>query len=73
MSLEQNDMTTQEQEQEQAPPAPDDDPMPTPPEPPDPDACCHSGCAYCVEDLYSEERARYFAALTAWQQRHPAK
>ncbi|MBA5688001.1 oxidoreductase-like domain-containing protein [Rugamonas apoptosis] len=53
-------------------PAPDD-PMPEAPEPPDPNACCHSGCAYCVEDLYAEERARYLAALAAWHLRHPAK
>lgn len=48
-----------------------DDPMPVAPEPPDPNACCHNGCAHCVEDLYAEERATYFAALAAWQQRHP--
>jgi hypothetical protein len=47
--------------------------MPVAPEPPDPNACCHSGCAHCVEDLYAEERAAYFAALAAWQQRHQAR
>ncbi|HJV00793.1 MAG TPA: oxidoreductase-like domain-containing protein [Burkholderiaceae bacterium] len=65
-------MTEQATMTEPAPAAPDDDPMPVAPEPPDPNACCHSGCAYCVEDLYAEERAAYFAALAAWQQRHPA-
>ena len=58
---------------QQQPPDLADDPMPVAPEPPDPNACCHSGCAHCVEDLYAEERAAYFAALAAWQQRHPAK
>jgi hypothetical protein len=58
---------------EQAAPAPDDDPMPVAPEAPDPNACCHSGCAYCVEDVYAEERAAYFAALAAWQQRQAAR
>lgn len=63
-------MTMQQQQQPQDLA---DDPMPVAPEPPDPNACCHSGCAYCVEDVYAEERAAYFAALAAWQQRHPAK
>ncbi|MYM37212.1 oxidoreductase-like protein [Duganella sp. FT94W] len=48
-----------------------DDPQPQPPEPPAPGDCCHSGCAYCVDDLYQDELDRYRAALQAWQARHP--
>ena len=52
--------------------APDDDPMPVAPTPPEADACCHSGCTWCVQDLYQDELERYRAALAAWQARHPA-
>ncbi len=48
-----------------------DDPKPQPPTPPDPRDCCHSGCTYCVDDMYQEELERYRAALAAWQTRHP--
>ena len=46
-----------------------DDPRPTPPVPPDDGACCGSGCDPCVYDLFDAERARYFAALRAWEER----
>jgi len=45
------------------------DPPPEPPVPPDDNACCNSGCAYCILDMYQEELATYRAALHAWQQR----
>jgi hypothetical protein len=48
-----------------------DDPKPQPPTPPEPGDCCHSGCTYCVDDLYQEELDRYREALKAWQARHP--
>jgi hypothetical protein len=47
-----------------------DDPMPVPPQPPQPGDCCHSGCTFCVEDMYQDELERYRAALAAWRQRH---
>jgi hypothetical protein len=50
-------------------PAPD--PMPQPPHRPEPDACCGSGCAVCVFDLYELELDRYREALSAWRERHP--
>jgi len=50
--------------------APDDDPMPQPPQPPAPGDCCHSGCTFCVEDMYQDELERYRAALKAWRERH---
>ena len=49
----------------------DDDPPPQPPPAPDDDACCGNGCDPCIFDLYEAERARYFAALRAWQARQP--
>jgi hypothetical protein len=49
----------------------DDDPKPVPPQPPEPGDCCHSGCTFCVEDMYQDELERYQAALKAWQERHP--
>ncbi|MQA39856.1 oxidoreductase-like domain-containing protein [Rugamonas aquatica] len=48
-----------------------DDPKPQPPQPPQPGDCCHSGCTFCVEDMYQDELDRYRAALKAWQERHP--
>lgn len=52
-------------------PDPDSDPRPQPPASPEADACCHSGCNYCVEDLYQQELDEYRVALREWQQRHP--
>ena len=48
----------------------DNDPKPEPPTPPAPGDCCHSGCTWCVEDLYQEAPERYQAALKAWEARH---
>nr|WP_315255764.1 oxidoreductase-like domain-containing protein [uncultured Duganella sp.] len=48
-----------------------DDPKPQAPEPPAPGDCCHSGCTYCVEDLYQEELDRYREALKMWEARNP--
>ncbi|GJJ01068.1 hypothetical protein RugamoR64_16060 [Duganella rhizosphaerae] len=48
-----------------------DDPLPLPPPPPQPGDCCHSGCTFCVEDMYQDELERYRAALKAWRERHP--
>jgi hypothetical protein len=45
--------------------------MPQPPHRPAPDACCGSGCALCVFDLYELELDRYRQALGAWRERHP--
>lgn len=47
------------------------DPMPVEPRRPASDECCHSGCAYCVEDQYLDELARYRGVLQAWRARHP--
>jgi hypothetical protein len=49
----------------------DTDPRPEAPEPPQPGDCCHSGCAYCVEDLYTEALYKYREELAAWLARHP--
>ncbi len=46
------------------------DPMPQAPTPPEPGDCCHSGCTYCVDDLYQEELDRYREALKAWHERN---
>ncbi len=48
-----------------------DDPPPQPPVMPDLDDCCGQGCDPCVFDVYDARRARYLAALKAWQERHP--
>lgn len=47
------------------------DPRPESPEPPQPEDCCHSGCTYCVEDLYTEALMQYREKLAAWLTRHP--
>ncbi|MGW8394276.1 oxidoreductase-like domain-containing protein [Pseudoduganella sp. HUAS MS19] len=46
-----------------------DDPQPQPPAEPGPDDCCHSGCTWCVLDLYYEDLERYRSALAAWEAR----
>ncbi|WP_307180466.1 oxidoreductase-like domain-containing protein [Duganella sp. HH105] len=43
------------------------------PQPPQPGDCCHSGCTFCVEDMYQDELDRYRAALKAWRERHPGR
>jgi hypothetical protein len=48
------------------------DPRPEPPRPPGPDDCCHSGCTWCVFDLYQEELERYQQALKEWEARQQA-
>jgi hypothetical protein len=67
-------MSTMQQTRQQNPdlqdPPADADPMPQPPASPEPDACCHSGCTYCVDDLYQDELDSYRAALAAWRARH---
>jgi hypothetical protein len=50
--------------------APADDPKPQPPAEPGPDDCCHSGCTWCVLDLYYDDLERYRIALAAWEKRH---
>ena len=50
--------------------APADDPKPQPPAEPGPDDCCHSGCTWCVLDLYYDDLERYRIALAAWEARH---
>ena len=47
----------------------DDDPEPVAPLPPDPRDCCHSGCTWCVDDMYQDELEKYRAAHQAWQAR----
>lgn len=47
-----------------------EDLKPEPPVPPEPGDCCHSGCTYCVEDLYQEELDRYREALKTWEARN---
>ena len=48
------------------------DPEPEAPQPPAPGDCCHSGCTYCVEDMYQGELDRYRVALREWQERQSA-
>jgi hypothetical protein len=43
-----------------------DDPEPVAPQPPDPRDCCHSGCTWCVDDMYQEELEKYREAHKAW-------
>ncbi|XLZ69812.1 oxidoreductase-like domain-containing protein [Massilia sp. SR12] len=38
------------------------DPKPQPPAEPGPDDCCHSGCTWCVLDLYYDDLERYSPA-----------
>jgi hypothetical protein len=52
--------------------APEREPKPVPPPPPGPDDCCHSGCTWCVFDLYQEELERYQQELKEWEARHKA-
>jgi hypothetical protein len=52
-----------------APPDDAADPKPQPPAEPGPHDCCHSGCAWCVYDLYYEDLERYRSALAAWESR----
>lgn len=54
------------------PAAPEHDPEPEAPQPPAPGDCCHSGCTYCVEDMYQGELDRYRVALREWQERQSA-
>ncbi|WP_229210600.1 oxidoreductase-like domain-containing protein [Duganella sp. CF517] len=44
----------------------EDDPEPAAPQPPGPRDCCHSGCTWCVDDLYQDELEKYRAAHQAW-------
>ena len=48
----------------------DADPMPVEPRRPASDECCHSGCQFCVQDLYEDQMDRYRADLAAWRARH---
>ncbi|MES2074499.1 MAG: oxidoreductase-like domain-containing protein, partial [Pseudomonadota bacterium] len=48
----------------------DADPMPRPPASPEPDACCHSGCTYCVDDLYQDELDNYRSEI---EKKHPGE
>jgi hypothetical protein len=48
------------------------DPQPQPPARPGNDECCHSGCTFCVLEMYQEDLAAYEDALRAWQQRQAA-
>ena len=43
-----------------------DDPEPVAPPAPDPRDCCHSGCTWCIDDMYQEELEKYRAAYEAW-------
>lgn len=52
-------------------PVMDPDPRPEPPTPPEPGDCCHSGCTWCVDDLYQDALDSYRAALAAWLARQP--
>lgn len=46
-----------------------DDPEPVAPPAPDPRDCCHSGCTFCVGDMYQDELEKYREARQAWQAR----
>ena len=48
------------------------DPPPQPPSKPGNDECCHSGCTFCVLEMYQEDLAAYEDALRAWQHRQEA-
>jgi len=53
-----------------------DDPEPVAPQAPDPRDCCHSGCTWCVDDMYQEALEQYRAAHQAWtarQEHNPVK
>lgn len=52
-----------------ATPQAEGDAMPAEPRRPEPDECCHSGCAFCVQDMYEDAMDRYRAALKDWQAR----
>ncbi|MDN2708426.1 hypothetical protein O0880_03210 [Janthinobacterium sp. SUN118] len=52
-----------------ASPPHDPQPQPQPPVKPGNDECCHSGCTFCVLEMYQEDLAAYEDALRAWQQR----
>ncbi|WP_395402316.1 oxidoreductase-like domain-containing protein [Pseudoduganella sp. UC29_106] len=49
------------------------DPKPVAPTPPGPDDCCHSGCTWCVLDLYQEELEKYREALKQWEARQKTR
>lgn len=55
-----------------APAVAEHDPEPEAPQPPAPGDCCHSGCTFCVEDMYQGELDRYRVALKEWQERQQA-
>jgi hypothetical protein len=64
--------TAPEQQAPQQPqPQTQPDLRPEPPVPPEPGDCCHSGCAYCVDDIYQDALDQYRVDLKAWQERQP--
>jgi hypothetical protein len=52
---------------------PPGDPRPEAPRAPGPDDCCHSGCTWCVLDLYQEELEKYQKALKEWEARQKVR